>query len=152
MGVRRNPAGGAQALGAQDATFFSPSQLGINAATANGAGTTVDSEGFNGAMIVDVWNTGSGTATFSVEGTDDGGTTWWGIGVDVMASGTGIGSTVAAAAGTLTRAANAPLAASGSSGAAQRLALLDPAIQIRCRLTSVSGSVAVTAQLIAIGA
>jgi hypothetical protein len=155
MGVRRNPPN-TTALGGQDITFIGAAELGVNAATANTPGDTVDLEGYNGAIIIDVWNTGSGTATFAVEGTDDQGVSWWGIGIDVMASGTAIsgGTTAAvpAAAGSLTRAANIALAATGSTGAAQRIAVLDPALQMRCRVSAVSGSVAVTAQLIAIGA
>jgi hypothetical protein len=155
MGVRRNPPN-TTALGGQDVTLLNPASLGINAATANGVGTVVDTEGYNGAIIIDVWNTGTGTATFAVEGTDDGGVSWWGIGVDVMATGTavsgGSNAGVAAAAGSLTRAANIALAASGSTGAAQRIAILDPAIQMRCRISATSGTIAVTAQLLAIGA
>jgi hypothetical protein len=153
MGVRRNPPN-TTALGGQDVTLLSPASLGINAATANGVGNTIDVEGYNGAIIIDVWNTGTGSATFAVEGTDDGGVSWWGIGVDVMASGTAVSSTtgVAAAAGSLPRAANISLVASGSAGAAQRIAILDPAIQMRCRISATSGTIAVTAQLLAIGA
>jgi hypothetical protein len=149
MGIRRNAAAGPTALGGQDATLITGLLAGV---VANGVGPTADVEGYNGAMILDVWNTGTGTATFSVEGSDDGGTTWWGLGVDVMASGTGVGSTVAAAAGTLTRAASVTVAASGSATAAQRLAILDPAVQLRCRLASISGAVAFTANLLALGA
>jgi hypothetical protein len=155
MGVRRNPPNTA-ALGGQDIVFIGGAELGINAATANGIGTTVDVEGYNGAIIIDVWNTGTGSATFAVEGTDDQGVSWWGIGVDVMATGTavsgGSNAGVPAAAGSLTRAANIALAASGSAGAAQRIAVLDPAVQMRCRISATSGTIAVTAQLIAIGA
>ena len=151
MSANASP-GAIVSIGQQNVSFYDDDTIGMDAASANGVGTTILAEGFNGALICNVWNTGTGTATFSWEGSDDGGVTWWGIGVDVMARDTGVGSTVAAAAGTLTRAANVSLAASGSSGAAQRLALLDPAIQLRPRLASVSGTVAVTATLLAIGA
>lgn len=149
MGVLKNSAAGVTALGGQDATVFSGLLSGV---VANGVGATVGVEGYNGALILDVWNTGTGSATLSVEGSDDNGVTWWGLGIDVMATGTGVGSTVGAAAGSLSRVASVTVAASGSATAAQRLAVLDPAVQLRCRLASISGTVAFTVNLLAIGA
>ena len=150
MGVLRNPPG-TTALGEQDATVFSNLLSGV---VANGVGSAVGVEGYNGALILDVWNTGTGSATFSVEGSNDNGLTWWGLGIDVMATGTAVSPTTAvgAVAGSLSRVASVTVAAAGSATSAQRLAILDPAVQLRCRLASISGTVAFTANLLAIGA
>lgn len=54
-----------------------------NAATADGNGTNVVSDGYEKVMV-EVQKSGTGTTNVNLEGSDDGGTTWYAMGYEVV--------------------------------------------------------------------
>lgn len=106
------------------------------AATANGNGITAPTDGFNGAQMLDLQKSGTGTATATIEGSYDG-STWYAVGyqqVDGVAS--------------LARAASGISVSAGSFNHVYQI--LDIYPQIRLRLSSVAGSISLTANLYAV--
>lgn len=65
-----------------------PTTVLQNAATANGNGVAPDTSGFAGAQMIEIAETGGGTATVTIQGSFDG-TNWYSVGyqqVDATAS------------------------------------------------------------------
>ncbi len=107
------------------------------AATAASNGTTVNVDGFNGAQILEIFETGGGTAAIALQGSMDG-TSWIsGVGyqqTDNIASPVRSVSNIAVAA-----------------GSRHTYQILDPFKYLRAVLSSPAGGAAVTVRLYAVG-
>lgn len=106
------------------------------AASANGNGTVAPTDGFNGAQMVEIQKSGTGTTTATIEGSYDG-STWYAVGyyqVDGNAS--------------LSRAASG--ISVGAGAVAHVYQILDLYPQIRLRLSGTAGAISLTANLYAV--
>jgi hypothetical protein len=106
------------------------------AATANGNGAVAPTDGFNGAQMIDLQKSGTGTCTATIEGSYDG-TTWYAVGYQQV---DGVSSLSRAASGI----------AVGAGTANHVYQILDIYPMVRLRLSSVTGSVSVNATLYAV--
>jgi hypothetical protein len=106
------------------------------AASADGNGSVAPTDGFNGAQMIEIQKTGTGTTTATVEGSFDG-TTWYAAGyyqVDGNAS--------------LSRAASG--ISVGAGAVAHVYQILDLYPMIRLRLSGTAGAISLTANLYAV--
>jgi hypothetical protein len=102
-------------------------------ATANGNGTPALTDGFNGALQLEVVESGGGTCTLTLQGSFDGGSNWDAVGyqqVDGVA--------------TLARAVSALSVTANMKHVYQ---LLDPYPQVRAVVSAVAGGCAVMVRL-----
>jgi hypothetical protein len=124
--------GAPEELEAQGTVLF-PLQA---AATANGNGAAAPTDGFNGAQMIDLQKTGSGTCTATIEGSYDG-ITWYAVGYQQV---DGVASLSRAATGISV----------GAGAVAHVYQILDIYAMIRLRISSVAGAVSLSANLYAV--
>lgn len=106
------------------------------AATADGPGTVAPTDGFDGAQMIEIQKSGTGTTTATIEGSYDG-ATWYAAGyqqVDGVATPTRAASGIALGAGAVNHVYQ----------------VLDRYPQIRLRLSGTAGAVSVTSNLYAL--
>lgn len=106
------------------------------AATADGNGTIAPTDGFNGAQMVEVQKTGSGTCTATIEGSYDG-ATWYAAGYQQV---DGVATPTRAASGL----------AIGAGAVNHVYQVLDRYPQIRLRMSGTTGAVSLSANLYAV--
>lgn len=122
-------------------TFGSTASAGLG--TANGNGDPVEVRGYDGAQMIRVTNTGTGTCTFAVQGSFDStagatpaGATWHTVGFYRVDGQT-----------TLTRAVSAAIGATGGGSDIQVLQVLDLYRYLRGVISSTVGTISVDARL-----
>ncbi len=106
------------------------------AATADGTGTPAPTDGFNGAQMLEIQKSGSGTCTATIEGSYDG-STWYAAGYQQV---DGVASPARAASGL----------AIGAGNVAHVYQVLDRYPQVRLRLSGTAGAISLSANLYAI--
>lgn len=115
------------------------------AATATGAGTTADVSGLHGAQVVELSNTGTGSAIGTLLGSFDG-VNWYTIRYSVLGSGTT--SPVSTTASQPTAAVAAlTVAAAGSAGAIQIITLLDYYPKVQFSISTANAGCSLNATL-----
>lgn len=100
------------------------------AALANGNGTSLQAQGTDSAIQIEIVETAGGTATVTFEGSFDAGTNWYAVGyqqIDATASPT-----------------RAVTGVSVGASSAHVYQILDPYPQLRARISAIAGSGSVT--------
>jgi hypothetical protein len=103
-------------------------------ATANGNGSPAAVGGYSGSITLELNNQGSGSCTVNVEGSNDGGTTWYAVGYAQLDNIASPARAVSAISVTAT-----PFA--------HLYSVLDPYALIRARISAQAGALSLTATI-----
>jgi hypothetical protein len=125
-----NPMGAPESQEAEDALSVALQ----SAATANGNGSPAAVSGYSGAQTFELNNQGSGSCTVNLEGSNDGGTTWYAVGysqVDNVSSPVRAVSAISVTASPFAHVYN----------------ILDSYALIRARISATAGALSLTANL-----